>query len=127
MTNAYVVPTIPASGTTFAALQSGGLNGILERLITILSTPLAAPAGAPAVNPNGGGATGGQLAAGQYYLKITITNGIGETPASPETGPFTVAAANIPQVTLPALPAGASGFHIYLTAPGGASGSETLY
>jgi hypothetical protein len=127
MTNVYIAPSVPASGSTFAALQSGGLNGILEKLIANLSTALAAPAGAPAVNPTGGGATGGLLAPGQYYLKITVTNGFGETAASPEAGPFTVAAANIPQVTLPSLPAGASGFNVYLTAPGGASGTETLY
>jgi hypothetical protein len=127
MTNVYVVPTIPPSGTTFAALQSGGLNGILEKLITNLSSAIAAPGSAPAVSPTGGGSTGGLLAAGQYYLKITATSGIGETTASPESAQFTVAATNIPQVTLPSLPAGASGFNIYLTAAGGASGTEALY
>jgi len=87
---------------------------------------------APTVAATGGGAGGGSLAAGTYYIQYTFTGPFGEswgsashagaTPVS-----FTISAGNIPRVTLPALPTGATGIRIYLTAAGGAAGTETLY
>jgi hypothetical protein len=67
------------------------------------------------------------LQAGTYYVKYTFVNQAGETLASPASTQFTVAAGNIPQVTFPALPTGATSINVYLTSAGGPSGSETLY
>lgn len=89
---------------------------------------------APSVNPTGGGASGGNLAAGTYYIQYTFVGNFegGETWGSAEHSgatpvQFTIAAGNIPRVTLPSLPEGVSHINIYLTQPGGAAGTETLY
>lgn len=88
---------------------------------------LPAPSIVPVVNITGGGATGGLLQAGAYFLKYTFVNAGGETTVSTESSAFTVAAGNIPTVQLQALPAGATSINIYLTAAAGSSGTETLY
>ncbi len=88
---------------------------------------IAAPLQNPVVDVLGGGATGGLLQAGTYYLKYTFTTAAGETTVSGESPQFTVAAAAIPTVTLQALPPGATGANIYLTAASGGTGTETLY
>jgi hypothetical protein len=81
------------------------------------------------VNVTGGGSSGGLLPAGVYFAAYTWTDGAGETTkgTSETASSFTVSAGNIPQVTVPALPTGAAGWNLYLTAAGGASGTETLY
>jgi hypothetical protein len=119
---AYTSPSIAPSGTTFAQFQAGGVSGQLERLIAANFNGTAAP-GAPTLSPTGGGTSGGNLAAGTYYIKVTETNGIGETTASPEVS-VTIAAGNIPQVTFAALQAGNTARNVYL---GTASGAEVLY
>lgn len=91
---------------------------------TALFTP---PVAVPTINPIGGGGSGGLLQAGTYFLKYTFVNAQGETTVSPESAQFTVVAGQIPQVTLPALPSGITSINLYLTAPNGASGSETKY
>ena len=87
------------------------------------------PTVAGTVNPTGGGTTGGSLTAGNYYLTYTWIDNLSgqETTAGPQTAVFAVAAGDIPSVTLPALPSWAASANIYLTAAGGASGSEVLY
>ena len=67
------------------------------------------------------------LQAGTYRVKYNWTDPSGQTVASPESAPFIVAAGNIPQVSLPKLPKGATGANLYLTQPGGAPNSEFLY
>jgi hypothetical protein len=119
---AYTSPTIAPSGTTFAQFQAGGVSGLLERLIAANLPGTAAP-GAPTLSATGGGTSGGSLAAGAYYVKVTETNGIGETTASPEVS-VTIASGNIPQVTFAALQAGNSARNVYV---GTASGAEVLY
>jgi hypothetical protein len=119
---AYISPSIDPSGTTFAQFQAGGVSGQLERLIAANFSGNAAPA-APTLSATGGGTTGGNLAAGTYFVKVTETNGIGETIASPEAS-VTIAAGNIPQVTFAALQAGNSARNLYV---GPASGAEVLY
>jgi hypothetical protein len=119
---AYASPTIAPSGTTFAQFQAGGTSGQLERLITANLAGTAAPS-APTLSATGGGTTGGNLPAGPYYVKVTETNGIGETTASPEV-PVTIASGNIPQVTFAALQAGNTARNVYV---GTASGAEVLY
>jgi hypothetical protein len=122
--------------------REGLERDLVNQRLTILSTPrpilldpappadLADPAdGATAVAPIGGGAVGGFLAPGTYRLALTrVTATGGETKiGNTESAPFVVAAGNIPQATLPALGAGAVSFNVYLTLPGGASGTEILY
>lgn len=119
---AYTSPSIAPSGTTFALFQAGGASGILERLIAANFTGTSAP-GAPTISATGGGASGGHLAAGTYYVKITETNGIGETTASPEVS-VTIAAGNVPQITFAALQVGNSARNVYV---GTASAAEVLY
>jgi hypothetical protein len=119
---AYISPSIVPSGTTFAQFQAGGVSGQLERLIAANFNGTAAP-GAPTLSPTGGGSSSGNLAAGTYYVKVTETNGIGETTASAEAS-VTIAAGNIPQVTFAALQAGNTARNVYV---GAASGGEVLY
>jgi hypothetical protein len=119
---AYTSPIIASSGTTFALFQAGGATGILERLIAANLAGTAAPS-APTLSATGGGTTGGNLAAGPYYVKVTETNGIGETTGSPEVS-VTIAAGNVPQVTFAALRAGNTARNVYV---GTTSGVEALY
>lgn len=121
----YTTPTIRASGATWTQLKTFGLVGLLESLLTVNMAPTAAP-GVATVAPIGGGATGGLLAAGVYYASVTEVNGVGETTAV-ETASFTVASTNIPRVTFASLKTGNSARNLYLTAVGGASGTEVLY
>ncbi len=119
---AYTSPSITPSGTTFAQFQAGGAGGQLERLIAANYAANATPS-VPTVSATGGGTSGGNLPAGTWYVKVTETDGVGETTASNEVS-FTSAAGNIPQVTFAALQPGAVARNLYL---GSASGAETLY
>lgn len=124
---AYSPPAIRASGQTFTQLKAGGLVGQVEALITANATATAAPTAAPTAAATGGGATGGLLAAGTYFIKFTETNGVGETTASPESTQLTVSATNIPRITFATLKTGNTARNLYLTAAGGASGTEKLF
>ena len=119
---AYISPSIAPSGTTFAQFQAGGASGQLERLIAANLSGTAAPS-APTLSSDGRRHSGGNLAAGTYYVKVTETNGIGETTASAEAS-VTIAAGNIPQVTFAALQTGNTARNVYV---GTASGGEVLY
>jgi hypothetical protein len=119
---AYTSPSITPSGTTFAQFQGGGTSGQLERLITANLQGTAAPA-TPTLSATGGGTTGGNLAPGPYYVKVTETNGIGETTPSAEVS-VTIASGNIPQVTFAPLQAGNTARNVYV---GTASGAEVPY
>jgi hypothetical protein len=121
----YVAPNIPPSGTTFAQWQAGGASGHLEKLITAFAAT-GAPVTAATAN-NNFSTTGGSLAAGGYFAKFTEVNGVGETPASPETAAFTVAAGHVPLLTFPALHTGNTAYNVYLSPANGASGTEVLY
>ena len=76
-----------------------------------------------------GGGPGGLLDAGNYYLTYTWVDSLSgqETAAGPQTAQFAVNSGDIPTATLPALPSWAASANIYLTAAGGASGSEVQY
>lgn len=124
---AYKAPVVRTSGASFANLQAYGLPGLID-LVTAANTALANPTTQATISATGGGASGGALAAGTYYLTYTFSNGIGETTAgTSRSAQLTVSAGNIPRVTLPSLPTGASGMKVYLTAADGASGTEVLY
>lgn len=128
----YLTPTNGASGTEISYLT--GVATTTVTLSTNIATEpgltntavgtLAAPSFTPTVNPTGGGATGGLFPAGLFYIKYTYTNGAGESPPSPESAQFTVGATNIPTVTLPALPTGATGINLYVTPANAPAGSE---
>lgn len=69
-----------------------------------------------------GAGSGGKLAAGAYQIKVTAVNDAGEsapvaTTASPTAGQ------NI-DITLGSVPAGVKTWKVYLSAPGGAAGTE---
>ena len=86
------------------------------------------PSLAPTAGATDGGYTGGGLAAGTYFVQYTFTypNGI-ETPASPPSPQFLLAAGNVPQVALPPLPASATGLNLYLSDSSATPGSARLY
>lgn len=124
--DAYAAPSIQASSAAWSDFTGGGIANILN-LVIAANPAIASPTTAPTVVATGGGSTGGNLPAGTYYVSYTWTDGAGETIAKEIAASFTIAAGNIPQVTIPALPTGASSANIYLTAAGGASGTEVLY
>jgi hypothetical protein len=116
----------------FTTATGGAQNGpanvpSLTALPGSNTAKIAAPARQPAVNITGGGAAGGSLASGAYFLKYTWTTPLGETTGSPESQTFTVAAGNIPSVSIDPAPPGATGVNVYLTAAGGGSNTEVLY
>jgi hypothetical protein len=82
---------------------------------TAPDSPLADPTTQATVNVTGGGASGGNLPAGTYQVAYSFYSNMGETLAAGRSATFTVASGNIPRVTLPALPGGASGFVLYLS------------
>jgi hypothetical protein len=127
VTTAWVAPTIKASGKTFANLQALGVAQYVEAMISAHNVVATAPTAAPTATATGGGATGGLLAAGTYYIKITEHNGIGESTASPESSQLTVASTNIPRVAFPTLKTGNTARNVYITAAGGATNTEKLY
>jgi hypothetical protein len=95
---------------------------------TANSSSLGDPTTPPTVDPIGGGVTGGNIATGSYYMTYTFVGEEGETTSgSSESGQFSVSYGNVPRVTLPALPTGATSINIYLTLPGGGPGTEILY
>lgn len=82
------------------------------------------PTAQATVAPNGGGTLGGSLAVGTYTVSYTVVTAVGETLVSPPSAPFTVTAGSIPQVTLPAVPAGALSLSVYLTRVGDSVGAS---
>ena len=111
-------------------------NGLGETTVSAESGPVtvavqSAPTGTPTVSVSG---SGGSLTAGVYYGKFTYTDSnlnaagvYGETTPGNEFT-FTQVGTDEPVVTINdgGLPAWASGRNLYLTAHGGASGSEVL-
>lgn len=117
--NTYVAGLIAdKTATSVAAATSDANNAIAQ--------PSSNPGAAPAVTATGGGTTGGSLSAGTYFVRYTFAGPFGETSASDATS-VTVAAGNIPQATIPALPTGATSAKIYLSPPGGTAAQCTLY
>ena len=121
--NAISGPILPFGST---AVNAGPLIPA-GSLISFPQARIADPTAAPTVNPTGGGASGGSLAAGTYKLQYTIVGSNGESLPSPEVT-FTSASTNIPRVTFPGgAPAAGTTYSVYITAAGGASGTETRY
>jgi hypothetical protein len=142
--NPSVAATLSANtGTSGGVLPPGvyyvnftETNGYGETLPSAEAGPLtvavqAAPTGTATVSVTG---TGGTLTAGVYFGKITYVDGNlnasglhGETTGGTEFT-FTQVSGNQPIITFNdgGLPSWASGRNLYLTAVGGASGSEVL-
>ncbi len=123
-----VTPTVAQLPLSWAPVNgTGSIQPPPVANSTAVKKPIANPVTAPTVISAGGAASGGMLQAGTYFVKYTWTDGTGETEVSPESVQFTVAAGNIPLVSLPARPAGVTGANIYLTQTDGASNSEFFY
>jgi hypothetical protein len=71
-----------------------------------------APTGATA-------ATGGTIPAGAYLVAYSWTNASGETQISATAQVTTAGTTSTITVTPPALPSGATGYHVYMSQPGG--------
>lgn len=122
-----VTPTITASGTTWAQLKTGGVKIVLDKMAAA-NAAKSNPTTQATATATGGGATGGSLAAGTYYLAYTWVDAFGETTiGTSESAQLTVSATNIPRITIPSLPTGCQCANIYITPVGGASGTEQLY
>jgi hypothetical protein len=91
----------------------------------------ANPTALATVSATGGGASGGSLAAGNYYAAYTYVDsltGMESAAGSSESAQFTVASGNKPRITFnDTLPSWAASRNVYLTAAGGAAGSEVKY
>lgn len=68
--------------------------------------------------------SGSALAAGAYQIKATLVNDAGESIPVQEAGGVTIAAGENIQLTVANMPAGVKYMKVYLSAPGGAVGSE---
>lgn len=66
--------------------------------------------------------TGGKLAAGAYQVKVTAVNDAGES--APIATSATITAGQNIDITMGSVPAGVKAWKVYLSAPGGAAGSE---
>jgi hypothetical protein len=119
----FIAPSIQPSGTTWAQFKTGGV-GILLSNLAVANPVKANPSIQATVAVSG---SGGLLAAGTYYCQYSFADPFGETLAGGESAQFTVAAGQVPTVTLPALPAGVQSINLYLTNANGSAGTETLY
>ena len=117
---AFTKYTVTPSGATFAQFQAGGLSGILELLVTANLAGTLAPTAAPTLAASG---SGGTLAAGNYWVVQTETNGAGETTASPVSAEQAVTSGQDLVITPPALQTGnlARSYYVSSSALGGTS------
>lgn len=122
----WTAPVGTASGTYTGPSNTRYIVKVTNGgLVPTLDPPASAPTATAAT-------AGGALAAGTYFAKWTLVTANGETTASPSSASFTTSAGNLTiPLTLPglttALASGATSANIYLTAPGGAAGTETRY
>jgi len=119
-----VAPAITTSGTTWAQLKTGGVELILNNLVTAnpaLANPTVQATAASSVSAGG-------LGAGTYYVSYSFVDAFGETLAAGESAQFTsTGITQLWTVTLPALPTYAKQINLYCTNMNGATGTETLY
>jgi hypothetical protein len=112
----YKVTAINSAGNETLASPESSINGAS---FTKLGAP-SAPSGVAVA-----GAAG--LGIGNYRYKLTVITANGETTGGTESAIVTTTSGNQNvTVTLPAVPTGATGFKVYRTVVGGASGSEKL-
>ncbi len=123
-TGAFSGPVPFVAGKTAGQLLDFGgafKTSVVDGLNTIPS-----PSSAPTASPSGGGSSGGLLAPGSYVVVVTYATSHGQSAPGPASSSFSVAAGQVPRVTLPAIPAGYVA-NLYLSAPGGTAASATLY
>src|SRR5574340_161757 len=118
--------SISSGGSHGTALQVNvtGLSfvGIDEEYRETQVIGVAAPA-QPACTPG----TGGSMVSGNYLVKTTYVDAPqGESLPSPESTSQTVASSGTLEVNSPAASGSAQFYNVYITAAGGASGTETL-
>lgn len=118
---AYTSPSIVASGTTFAQFQGGGPSGHLEKLIAA-QVATADPTVAPTLSAAG---TGGTLPAATYAVRVSETNGIGETLSIAAAATQAVTLGQTLTVTFQSLKSGNTARNVYVSAVG-TSGPWTL-
>jgi len=88
---------------------------------------LAVNAQAPAASftvTGAGAGTGSPLAAGAYQVKVTAVNDAGEGAPVQEAGGVTISANQNIDLTIGSIPAGVKYFKVYMSAVGGAVGTE---
>lgn len=106
----------------------GVFNGaaFIETARAKSATDGAGPPSAPTLNAPTTATTGGTLAAGTYYYKITATNSTGESAGSNEVSQVTTGATSTVGLSWGAI-AGATGYKVYrATVSGGQSTSPAL-
>jgi hypothetical protein len=117
--------------TSVAGLIADQTAAVIEAATSDTGNAFAQPSSNPGIAPTvaatGGGSSGGLLDAGNFFVRYTFAGPFGETYASAASSMFTVSAGNIPRVTIPALPTGATSAKIYLSPPGGTALQCTLY
>lgn len=112
---AYTAPSITTSGATWANLQTDGLSGVLELLITAQAAT-SAPSGAVTLSETG---SGGTLPTATYYVVSTETNGIGETLVAAQASQAITVGQKL-VITPPALQTGNTARNYYIgTTSGG--------
>jgi hypothetical protein len=90
--------------------------------VRAIASGVAAPAATFTVSAAGAG-SGGSWAAGAYQVKVTAVNDSGESAPVADTS-VTVAAGECIDVTLGSVPAGVKSWKLYVSAAGGAAGTE---
>ena len=110
---AFPVPSLTASGISFATWQQDGPTGHLKALIAANLSATAAPTAAPTLAATAD--TGSTLPTATYYVKITETNAFGETTPSPlSTGQAITSGTNHLTVTFPSLKTGNTARNVYV-------------
>jgi hypothetical protein len=105
-------------------------NPSTQATVSVLGGNLIAnPTTQLTASATGGGASGGSLAAGDYYIAYTWVDEDGNetTIGTSVSAAVTVGATNIPRVTIPALPTGAVSANIYLSDTDGTNTAVKLY
>jgi hypothetical protein len=125
--DANVVPTLATDADIKGAMALYGFDYAPWDTTTDPGPSVSAP-GSPKVK----GAAGGTLAAGIYFVALTYQNANGESLPSISRKVCVGAGCTPPntnatiEVTSPPARAGATLYNVYVTAPGGAAGTETL-
>jgi hypothetical protein len=99
-------------------------NLFLRPRAGVRSMAVNAQAPAATFTVSGAATTGGKLDAGTYQLKVTAVNDAGESSPVASGAVGGVGALGAINVTIGSVPAGVKHFKVYISAPGGAAGTE---
>ena len=142
-TPTVTIPALPAgaSSANIYLSSTGGSNSLLKLYATgvtgttfVLNSSLWNNSTfANGKTPPASNTTTGTLPAGTYYVGYTFTHAHGETtmgagsPAASVSAQLTVASGNVPSVTLPSLPVGATAMNVYLSNTNGSNAVLGLF